>query len=564
MFQKALIFLSIIPFFFAVNATETNGANLYLTNTVLSVSAVILSVLLFRKKLMIEVSVFDFIIPSLLVYAFLQHAYKGLNMYYVTLYLSLLIYSVTFILYRNLNITNRLYAAKCFIYSVLALTILQYIKITLCLIKFEDITIYISNSFGNTGIFAIFLSLSCLLCYFSYLELSNSKFEKLLYIIIGLANIVLIIYLKSRTALLIVLLFAIINVLTFYLKPKKLNLNWLYFVVGILLLIVLSFSYKQSSSNGRLLIWKASLNMAKDYFPFGSGFNTFPSTYPYYQAEYFNNGKMTNHEILLADSTITAFNEPLQVFCELGLFGLFFLFFILWQIFRTDAAHIKSIKYATISIIFASLFYYVFHNTLLLLITLLMLALLFSNSKPMFLLKGAWVRLFLVFIIVASVNNFYVFYSKFQSIKRFERINKFGVVTIGEFEKLNRHLSDNPVFLYMYANELYNTNQPFKSLQKLKELEKYVIWYNSEMLAGDCYTKINEQDNAENHYKQAVGICPGKFTARHKLLGFYINSNNKSKALEIASDIVNLPEKVPSAITLAIKLEAESYLHTNK
>ncbi|MDR1624396.1 MAG: hypothetical protein LBS04_05425 [Tannerellaceae bacterium] len=70
MFQKTLIILSVIPILFAAFATETNGANMYLTNTVLAVSAVIICVLLFRKELTIEVNIFDFIIPALLVYVF--------------------------------------------------------------------------------------------------------------------------------------------------------------------------------------------------------------------------------------------------------------------------------------------------------------------------------------------------------------------------------------------------------------------------------------------------------------------------------------------------------------
>jgi lipopolysaccharide biosynthesis regulator YciM len=88
--------------------------------------------------------------------------------------------------------------------------------------------------------------------------------------------------------------------------------------------------------------------------------------------------------------------------------------------------------------------------------------------------------------------------------------------------------------------------------------------YESEILKGDAYDECNELEKSEKYYTNAINICPCKFNARYKLLNLYKKIHEDKKALDVASEIIKLPEKIPSTVTLAIKMEAETYIHKNQ
>lgn len=564
MLQKGLIIISTSVLFFSTLTTEANYANYYLVCASLSIFVAISALCFLTKKITFEISLVDLLLPILSLYTLVQHYFYNINSSNVTLYKSLFLYSVTFSICRNLFKKQTDFSYIAIIYSLVFVNIWQYCQITIGFVKQKDLLVHIQNTFGNTGSFAIFLSVGFVVCLFSLFDNKFQLFEKVLLVTICLANVLLIIFLRSRTALLIVALFSMYPIMLTFLQNKRIKHRWIITCVAAILVLVVAFSFKVQSSLGRLLIWKVSINMLYNYFPFGSGLNTFPSEYPHFQADYYNQGKMSEKEILLADNTVTAFNEPLQVACELGLVGLCIISFILWKLLKIKNNKHKTIKFATLSLFFASLFYYSFHSTILLLLLLLLSSfLLADNKKPLFTITGYWTKMLFCTILIFAIMAFYTFHLKYIAIKKFTNLQVYNSEIFNEYIALNKHLSDNPVFLYVYANELYKNNKPKDALEKLSLLSRQITWYKSELLIGDSYVKINEQAKAKKYYESAVSICPGKFNARHKLLNFYISNGSHEAAIKTATDIVNLSEKIPSAVTLAIKLEAESYLKTS-
>lgn len=546
-------------------STENDWANFYLSFAALSLFTLASSIWGLIKIKKLNFSNVDIIIACLLLYVFLHHHFYNLNELKVTLYKGLFLYSVTFFLLRILFKKLPEFSFKAIIYTLLFSVLFNCILVLNKIINKEDPLSFIQNVFGNSGIFSILLSISYVISFYLLFDWKNlKKLEKLVFSITCLSGVLFSIFLNSRTALLTIILFSIFIVYNRLLR-NRLQISYLVFIgTAIVSMVIAAFCFKVDSSQGRLLIWKTSLGMISDYFPFGSGANTFSCIYPNYQAACYNHDKMSDSQVLLAGNSVTAFNEPLEIICELGLVGLFSLLFIFQKILKVDIHRNNLvIKFGALGLLFASLFYYVFHSTILLLILLLFLSYLFSMDKPLLSISGKWVKLIFCVILVLSNMTFYTFQLKYTSIKSLSNLQSYKGKTLEEYRELYNHLSDNPVFIYIYANELYKNDKPKESLQKLNLLSKHITWYDSEVLAGDSYLKIDEIENAEKHYKKAISICPGKFNARHKLFNAYVNTGNDDKAKELAIEIVNLPEKIPSAVTLAIKLEAESYLNTN-
>ena len=94
--------------------------------------------------------------------------------------------------------------------------------------------------------------------------------------------------------------------------------------LSVVALLVGLYSIRKDSANGRLLIWKVSLEMIKDKPVFGLGINGFQANYMEYQARYFRthpDSPFSN----LADNNQFAFNEVLKLLVERGLVGFLLL-----------------------------------------------------------------------------------------------------------------------------------------------------------------------------------------------------------------------------------------------
>ena len=102
--------------------------------------------------------------------------------------------------------------------------------------------------------------------------------------------------------------------------PKRKNLYWL---AAILLcsitVLILSFGFKTGSTQGRILVYKITLPIYLEHWKKGIGYGNFKSTYPLYQAKYFENNHDNISEIMLADNTYYAFNDYWQFLIEGGI-----------------------------------------------------------------------------------------------------------------------------------------------------------------------------------------------------------------------------------------------------
>ena len=91
--------------------------------------------------------------------------------------------------------------------------------------------------------------------------------------------------------------------------------------VAVIALPLILYFFKKDSANGRLLIWRTTLDMVADKPIVGHGAGAFQAKYMLYQADYFN-AHPDSRYVTLADNVLHPFNEYLLVLCEHGIVGL--------------------------------------------------------------------------------------------------------------------------------------------------------------------------------------------------------------------------------------------------
>jgi O-antigen polymerase len=96
-------------------------------------------------------------------------------------------------------------------------------------------------------------------------------------------------------------------------------------VAGFLALVIVTgfllYKMKPESADGRVLIWKTSATMFLANPLVGIGVDRFGVDYDSYQANYFQSGQGTERDQMLADHTLSAHNELIQILVEVGSIG---------------------------------------------------------------------------------------------------------------------------------------------------------------------------------------------------------------------------------------------------
>lgn len=550
-------YLFILPIVVSVLSNEQNNGNFYLTNCIIGVIVAVVSIIvLFNKQL--AYNRFDFIIPTLLIYVISTDFFNDNKN--ITLYWALALYSVMFFLCKNLSskITIRFVCNSYLVAEVAYLFRFIYQHIVL---GFE-LTQFINNTFGNIGILCIFLTIGVIikLCYLLNNRHITSNIGKVALAIVSCIETMVIVFLNNRTSIAIFIASALFIVLK---NRGKNAASYIFLIIFVILSISLATIDKTDSSQGRLLIWCSSISLLFNSFPWGCGFNRFASIYPKYQADYCSSLNITDKEFFLADSTTSAFNEPLELICETGVLGISLILLTSYIVVKYLSRDKDLFAIVIPAIILCSFFFYVFHIAIFIIFITVLLAVcchkIQTTQKIQY--KAKYFVCIPIFIIGIFASTH--FYKKTIALNKFEKIISGFNNRTEDLSALRTDLGDHPTFLLLYATQLKNNSLIDESLNVLHILNNRHVTYSSEILNGDCYFAQNNYSKAENHFRFAINLCPSKFLARHKLFELYKITDSEKASTE-AKTIVDLPEKVPSATTLAIKLNAKEFFTKNK
>ena len=368
----------------------------------------------------------------------------------------------------------------------------------------------------------------------------------------------------------------------------------LFLLVSLLILLTISgvglYHLKKGSADGRLMIWKVSINMIKDRPVLGYGFDQFKAHYMDYQATYFEQNPDSEDAMVAGDNNY-AFNELLQQTIENGVLGLVIIASILILIFMPPSfsapdprSKIQTqgfpviAKAGIISILVFGLFSYpsqilpIKTNLVLYLATV---AGLFSQKKVSLLVtsNGRTGKFFshalkIIFPIAVLLSA----YVGGKSILRFSPAyrhwnNAHYIYQVGAYEacledyrKAYPVLNTNGDFLTNYGKALSMAGKHSEAVNVLQQATKYypnTVVYTA---LGDSYKKLGQSLQAEQAYLYAWQMNPSRFYPKYLLAKLYDETGQKEKAVTIARELLEKEVKIESTAVREIREEMKKII----
>lgn len=324
------------------------------------------------------------------------------------------------------------------------------------------------------------------------------------------------------------------------------------------------YFYKKDSADGRLLIWQCSLEMVKDKPLFGYGFGGFAAHYMDYQAEYFKKYPDSVYSAL-ADTVQEPFNEYINIWVAYGLIGMLLLIVGMSYLVRSYLKHPILENRLAISVwlsigvvaLFSYPLMYPFVWMMLLYSTCLL------TYKPIHeIFKGLSRFRFAIGSAIICVVMYMSFLLNERIRAELAWKDALNIFILAEkesafriYKDIYRYLKKDRFFLYNYSSALSQTGRNEESLFIALQCREYWADYDLELLLGELYERLDQPIQATQHYKYASLMCPNRFMPLYKLVLLLKEEGQLEEAMQLAQDIVNKSEKVPSVTTQRIKRE---------
>lgn len=302
------------------------------------------------------------------------------------------------------------------------------------------------------------------------------------------------------------------------------------FFIG-MFLIVLLYVWKIDSFNGRLLIWKSTVNMIMDNPLKGYGIGGFSIYYMEYQAVFLQ----TLDDIYwkqLADDVFHPFNEYLKLIVEFGI-GVFafviivFIFLFKCMLSKLDRYAILSLE-VIIALIIIAFFSYPFHYSMTwILLGFALGTLRYSNVWQIELSLKIRALIFgFVFMICLFLCSLLGANRQWNNI-----IIDDSKSVISEYPNLYPSLKKDYRFLYNYAVKLNYNEKYSESITLLNEAILKRNNYDIQILLAENYEKKKMFDMEEFHLKKASLMCPNRFLPLYRLALYMINLDVEMKRI---------------------------------
>ena len=447
----------------------------------------------------------------------------------------------------------------------------------------SSLSLLIQGSLQNSGVYSFYLIINLPLFFYSLNIVSDNKVIKKASHIITLLIVIIILYVtKSRTAMIVLLVFGMCQIVFINAGSGKKNFrllknNWIIFSFISVILVgccaYLVIKIKPDSFYGRLLIWKITINHLWENFWVGVGLGNFPFYYPKWQIEYFS----SHHNIpefyfLNADETHIAFNEFLQILMETGIVGIvFFLFLVIYLLHIKSAVnkkYILSIKTTVILILSACLFSYPLHCNAILFLFFICIATLLSSQKLKtynFISGRAY-----QFIVLISFECLLIF-TALKSMKECNNISKWNIlredVFMNDYQIRSKYSALYPLFktngkfLLDMGEQLSYIDEILIGIKILEESKLFYFSTRSLLSTANAYYQKGDLQNAIKNLEALSNLVPHKFYPKYELTKLYYKTGDSTKGRTMAKLILTMPVKKMSSDVIRIKKETTEILN---
>lgn len=326
------------------------------------------------------------------------------------------------------------------------------------------------------------------------------------------------------------------------------------------------YRMKPVSADGRLLMWKISSQVVSDHPWFGVGFGNFKGAFADQQAAYFASQERPMREQFAAGSPDYAFNDPLQIFAEMGLVGSGLFAAVAYLTLKGLGSQKNGLLYAAISLLIFSLASYPLS-----LLPFGVLAIFFAAAGTSASDTSPFRHLPIVRTCVGAILVFQVLTLRYgiQYNKAVQQWNLFrtayqlgGQKSIwSEYEKNSVFLTDEHSFVSEYADCLHQIGRN-DSARMLLDAHKALLNDPADfILMAQIYETGGDLQQTEKYLKQAMWHSPGRIYASYLLADFYIRHDQMAKGIDLAHKTLKKQPKTVSPKTIEIQRQLQQIIH---
>jgi O-antigen ligase len=340
------------------------------------------------------------------------------------------------------------------------------------------------------------------------------------------------------------------------------------------------YQLKANSAYGRLFIWEVAWDMLKVNPVTGVGHNRFAADYNDWQAKYFIAHPEQTTKMFVADNVQIAYNEFLQIAVETGIVGILLFMSIIISLIVRIARKFKEVgnrndvtffllvscfsSFTTILIM--SFFSYPLHCMPVSIIFVILIGLLNSDvtlpennrakslicfpirhKSTCFFVKAVFVLSILSVSVLITNNlkkiNGYIGWRK--AVLEYSNQNYETSVSI--YKDLYPNMKDNGLFLLYYGTALAVSGDCRYGKQILNEAKDYISDPVLYIKMGDCCKIEKKYMEAEQHYKYANAIIPGRLYPKYLLALLFEEQGKYCEAMEYARNVINSEVKIHNA-----------------
>ncbi|MDR1646093.1 MAG: O-antigen ligase family protein [Tannerellaceae bacterium] len=335
------------------------------------------------------------------------------------------------------------------------------------------------------------------------------------------------------------------------------------FVLAILGVVGI-YHLKKDSADGRLLMWKVSLQTFVHH-PAGVGIGRFPGIYGDEQAVYLASDRATEREAYVGGNPEYGFNEYLQIGIEQGWVSLLlFLGLIGYSLYTGVRQRRLGATASLLSLLIAALASYPFSVLPFLIGMSFLLAWIHagkeSTKSPT--LSHPVLSGLVLCCLLLSLVCLYNRYPVGQAYKTWSR-NK-ALYHSGAYEAAGKGyaplyplLSDQLPFLFEYAQCLSKTEhykESNEALGKAVRISCDPMLYN---IMGKNHQAMKQYAEAEQCFRKAAAIVPNRLYPWYLLTKLYIETGETEKAMAAAKLVMEKEPKVHSTAIREMRQEIE-------
>lgn len=428
--------------------------------------------------------------------------------------------------------------------------------------------------FNSSTLFASYLALmvTLLVGEFRYSSLSlQSTWWKWMRGIGASMALALIALSQSRAAIAVSFL-SICYSAVFTWRRQKNNLNGKWAVIAILSALICIFVFfmysKQSSTTGRLVIWRVSKEILLDHWKTGIGVGRFPMTYADYKEQLFAGADFTPGQQYLDDAVLYPYNEALYAGITWGAISLsMFLLggiLLLAQFFRSSKGTPGNTNFVVgpflIGLTILSLVGFPLHDHRIALLLAIVLAIISSRVKIATFQLSRTVIIIYVMIAAGAIWFSIAKVSPIYQWKTFDNSPFPHASKVAFYEKSYPQLKFNGHFLYQYAQSLYAAGDFKKSIAIFHEAGRYIEHDKVLIFIGSSYAELKDYEQAEHYFLRSLTRYPNRLMPKYQLFKLYEEQGKIPLARKMATAILKHRVKVSSPWSDQVQQSARAFL----